>query len=137
VTALAHRYFCSPLCGGWTRAHPPRRHGIIATLDDLRAYLGADSVTGMNRRIYKDTQCGASLSVLLPDGAWRHNGQDWSDIADIRGFTIQTIVEGSDATVDSDVFLLPVRATAVTAFIREMEAEAALLWDEANTEEVS
>jgi hypothetical protein len=128
------RYYCSPLCGGWIRSHRPIKHGIIWGIDDLRDYLGADSYQGMNHRIYKDTDCGASISVQTWDGEWYHNGQDWSGVSTLRAFTIQTIVEGSDATVDSGVFTVPCKAREVTQWIAEMERESKSLWDEANNE---
>lgn len=105
------------------------RAKLIRTLQDLLDYWSADSPRSLNRRVYKDTACGASISVRTSDGAWHHNGQDWSGVTAITGFTLQTIVEGSDATVDSDEFTLPVRVSAVDAWVREMEAEAARLWE--------
>lgn len=124
----SNRYYCSPLCGGWKRTHSPRRHGIIATVGDLASFLGAEGIQGMNRRLYKDTRCGASISLIGYQREW-HNGQDWSEVeAEPRlayGFTIQTIVEGSDATVDSDLFRFPVKAREVRQWITEMEAQAA------------
>ena len=54
---------------------------------------------------------------------------------DVTGFTIQTIVEGSDATVDSDLFTFPVKTAAVDKWIKDMEAEAARLWEAANADD--
>lgn len=105
------------------------RAKMIRSLQDLLDYWSADSVTGLNRRVYKNTACGASISVRTPDGVWHHNGQDWTGITAISGFTLQTIVEGSEATVDSEEFVLPVRVSAVDRWVREMEAEAARLWE--------
>lgn len=106
--------------------------GEIRSLADLMHYLGAESVQGMNRRLYKDTRCGASLSVQTPDGKWHHNGQDWRTVREIQAFTMQTIIEGSDATVESEPFVLPVPIHAVNLWIKTMEAEARILWREAN-----
>jgi hypothetical protein len=70
--------------------------------------------------------------------AWVHNGDTrWNTLpitTPIEGFTIQTIVEGSEATVDSDTFTLPIEAAVVDAWIADMEAEADRLWQEANGE---
>lgn len=107
----------------------------IRNLADLLSYFGADSAQGLNRRIYKDTACGASISAQTPDGQWHHNGQDWSGVTAIKAFTIQTIVEGSDATVDSEVFAVPVSVKLIDEWIEYMEAEAERLWHEANEEE--
>lgn len=108
------------------------RAKMIRSLQDLLDFWSADSVTSLNRRVYKGTDCGASISVRTPDGQWHHNGQDWTGITAITGFTIQTIVEGSDTTVDSDEFVLPVTRSAVDKWVRHMETEAGRLWDEAN-----
>ena len=105
---------------------------MIRNLEELCDYFGAEAPARLNRRIYKDTSCGASISVQTPDGVWHHNGSDWSGVSAIVAFTIQTIVEGSEACVDSDQFTLPVAEAEVAAWIVEMEAEAEELWKEAN-----
>jgi hypothetical protein len=66
-----------------------------------------------------------------------HNGHDEDIPASflLDGFTIQTIVEGSDATVDSDTFPLGTTEEEVDAWIADMEAEADSLWREANEDE--
>lgn len=130
----SNRYYCSPLCGGWKRTHRPIRHNIIYSLADLLEFFGADTAQSLNRRVYKDTVCGASISVLATDGKWYHTGRDWTGVTEIRRFTIQTIVEGSDVTVDSDEFVLPVRVKSVREWVEFMEAEANRLWEEANPE---
>lgn len=73
------------------------------------------------------------LAGAVPGRAW-HNGDDWSglDPAVITGFTIQTIVEGSEVTVDSDRFEFPVPAAAVRDWLEEMEAQAAFYWKRDN-----
>lgn len=104
----------------------------IANLDQLCTYFGADDPTLLNKAIYKGTSCGASISVQTPDGEWHHNGQDWTGITSITAFTLQTIVEGSDVTVDSDEFTLPVYESAVAAWMEEMEKEADFYWKRDN-----
>lgn len=117
----------------------PRNVPAIRSMADLCNHFGADEPRGLNRRMFKDTDCGASISVYLKDGTAIHNGNpQWDTLTrktPIRGFTIQTIVEGSDAEVNSDEFLVPVSIASVDAWIKDMEAEASRLWDEANTEE--
>ena len=144
---------------------------MIRNLTDLCAYFGADSPSSLNRRLYKDTDCGASISVRRTEApqcakcaayferfscgasvgtgecdcpkcqgycrcdAWVHNGSKaWSELTDANtdAFTIQTIVEGSEATVDSGTFSFPVAAAKVEAWEDEMEAQASELWREAN-----
>lgn len=118
----------------------------IKSLKDLCDCFYADEPAMLNRRIYKGTDCGASISVRVPsafldeDGhptsTWIHNGdQAWRYLTmdtHIEAFTIQTIVEGSDATVDSEPFALPVPEQDVYSFIKFMEEEASMLWEEAN-----
>lgn len=135
----------------------------IESMKDLCNYFYADEPDMLNKRIYKGTDCGASISVYLetpdsdpvPEGyelvyssgsnGWGvenyraiHNGDPaWRELAiqtPIIGFTIQTIVEGSDATVDSDPFVLPVPKQQVADWMDYMEAEANWLWEEANEE---
>jgi hypothetical protein len=104
---------------------------LIKNLADLCNYFGAEEPRSLNRRVYKDTACGASISLQLADGRWLHNGgRGWETLprsTPILGFTIQTIIEGSDATIDSPVFPLPVRESEVREWIADMEAEAARL----------
>jgi hypothetical protein len=116
----------------------------INTLSDLCAMLGVEekniTANRLSRRIYKDTNCGASISVqcMVDDmPVWFHNGD--STILDgkkLVGFTIQTIVEGVEATVD--IAFMPVGTTTtgqVREWIKDMESEASRLWDEAISEE--
>jgi hypothetical protein len=122
----------------------------INNMQDLLDYFYADTPRSLNRRIYKDTACGASISVLIapedPDEFgdlpsfqppfWVHNGEGaWDYLTPacrLKAFTIQTIVEGSDATVDSLPFVLPVETAEVDKWIEDMEAQADELWREAN-----
>jgi hypothetical protein len=110
----------------------PRGVPAIRNLNDLMRYWNVDEVTDLNHRVYKSTDAGASISVQTPDGEWHHNGQDWTGIDEIIAFTIQTIVEGSDAEVNSDEFVLPVSTSHVDEWISDMESEADRLWHEAN-----
>lgn len=109
---------------------------MITNLRDLCDYFSADEPRLLNKRVYKGTDCGASISLYLADGTAIHNGSPrWEDLpidTPIRGFTIQTIVEGSDATVDSDEFDLPVDEAVVEAWIKDMEERATELWEDAN-----
>jgi hypothetical protein len=116
----------------------PKRPKMIRTLTDLTRYFDADTPSDLNRRLYKDTDCGASISILTDDGTWLHNRLNldgWKTVRAIRAFTIQTIVEDSDAEVNSPPFVLPVAEAEVDAWIKEMEREAARLWDEAHDPE--
>jgi hypothetical protein len=143
-------------------ALPPkvRGKGAIRTFADLCRHFGADeTVASLNHRVYKDTDCGASVSVYgtyKGEPAQIHAPGDVIRVgADTRpalvrvpivgalppefapeSFTIQTIIEGSDATVDSDPFYFGRCTTAdVDAWVTEMDAEADFRWREANEDE--
>jgi hypothetical protein len=126
----------------------------IESLEDLCNYFHADEPSMLNKILFKYTQCGASISVQIspvdpdvymgePTGwdapFWIHNDdQAWQYLTtDHRmvAFTIQTIVEGSDATVDSNPFVLPVDKEEVEKWMDYMEGEAEYLWREANQED--
>jgi hypothetical protein len=195
----------------------------IANLSDLYVLFGAESFADLNRRIYEDTSCGASISIYgtLPTAeaspqarsnaqaaglrsmwmaeyerilatlteaykqapteaqehiaaadAQFHQGTPMALVAWARtvvpgafpvtdiavpdripvayhsghydpipasfvfmGFTIQTIVEGSDAEVNSVFFPLGTTKAEVDAWIEYMECEADHLWREANGED--
>jgi hypothetical protein len=122
---------------------PPRpkltvkEHGpLIRDFNGLCQFFGAEGPRFLNHRIYKATDCGASISVYLKDGTTVHNGDPrWDTLTGaekIHGFTIQTIVEGSDAEVNSDLFCLPCTQAEVTGWIADMEAQADELWKAAN-----
>jgi len=128
--------------GDWTcRAcrSPEDTSDRIWSLADLCAYFSAETPAQLNRRIYKGTDCGASLSVYSHTVGWIHNGDlRWRDLPitfGIDGFTIQTIVEGSDSEVNSDTFWLPATHEEIQHWISDMEDEADRLWHEANDEE--
>lgn len=112
----------------------------ITTMDDLYNYFGSyDSFQSLNHRIYKDTACGASISVYGKVGrkpVMFHNGfrDPLPGNFKLESFTIQTIVEGSAATdVNSDHFIVG-KATSedIEHWIQEMESQADELWGEAN-----
>lgn len=107
----------------------------IQNFTDLCAYFYADTPAGLNRRIYKDTGCGASISVRLRNG-WVHNGGTaWQTITKrhkLLGFTIQSIVEGSDSTVDSQEFVVPVETSVIDDWVKYMEEETSRIWKAAN-----
>lgn len=120
---------------------PGERHLWICSLGGLCEFIGAGKPADLNHAMYKGTSCGASISVRLNDGSWLHNGdRKWETLrrdAKIKGFTIQTIIEGSDATVDSHEFEIPCRKQEVKDWITHMEAEAVRLWEEANDTKLS
>lgn len=113
----------------------PKRVPAIRSLHDLIDHFGATDARGLNHRLYKDTACGASISIKPIGGEWLHNGMDWSDVKEIEAFSIQTIIEGSDSEINGPDFYLPVTVQEVDDWIETMETEANWAWDEANSEE--
>ena len=65
---------------------------------------------------------------------WVHNGDDRviSIKEPLIGFTIQTIVEGSDVNVDSDEFMVPVKTSEINKWVQHMEEEASFYWKRDN-----
>ncbi len=101
-----------------------------AALECLRAIMacyGAASLPELARRVYKDTECGATLGVKTWEG-----GAVWGDaLAEItpghvRSLTLGTIIEGSEAeaTAPAVELLDTTPQQAVAAF------EAAVAWIE-------
>lgn len=110
---------------------------VLAVRDfqDLIAFWGAEYPHAIDKCIYKGTSCGASISLYLADGRVFHNGDDKSTLTGtelLKGFTIQTIVEGSDETVDSDFFHIPCTRQSIFDWCEEMESEAEYIWNRDN-----
>jgi hypothetical protein len=131
--ACGGNQFCSITDEVWLDAPEkkptvPRGVKAIRSLKDLVEHFDAENAQDLNRRIYKDTDCGAHISVRTPDGKWHHNGDNWSKIKEINAFTIGTIIEGSDAEITSAPFFLPVPVASVDHWISNMEHEADDLW---------
>lgn len=121
----------------YTKADGP----LIRNFRGLLKFFGASEPQLLNKRVYQGTECGASISIYLADGTPVHNGNKrWETLTGnekLRGFTIQTIVEGSVATVDSELFRLPVPVSIIQAWIAEMEAQASDIWERDNQESIS
>jgi hypothetical protein len=109
---------------------------VIENLEQLLSKFGLtlDEVNLFNKYLYKGTDCGASVSIQTPDGVWHHNGDDWTGITEAIAFTIQTIVEGSDLTVDSESFTFPVSIKTIDDWCSYMEEQAERIWEQANCE---
>ncbi len=120
--------------------HREVRGHVIRNLRDLAEHFGTDGtlVWQLNRRIYNDTECGASISIYgTLDGQFKalHNGYTgpYPEGFKATKFTIQTIVEGSDAEVNSDFFVLGFATTEdVDSWIKDMESQADDIWHQAN-----
>jgi hypothetical protein len=118
----------------------------INTLRDLRRYLDARSIsiTDLSRAMYDRTQCGASVSIhgVLRSGkeVAFHPGQtdDYPEGFEEEWFTVQTIVEGSDAEVNSQpMYFRRVTEDELEEWIKYMEERAHELWSEVNEDDES
>lgn len=115
------------------RNGPSKEHAMITTVGDLREWVGADTVQGINHRLYKDTDCGASISIRV-GGVWYHNGDGWSSLRDgdtLELVSLQSIVEGSDATAWSGDIPCPAEDATLSQALDDVEWEAETLWEEA------
>lgn len=100
--------------------------------DDFRGGV-PDALVTWARTVVPDAFPAAVLTpervpVVFHDG-WK---EAIHDTFELTGFTIQSIVEGSDAEVASDVFRSGVDSADVVAWVENMEAETSRLWDAAN-----
>ena len=111
----------------------------IRTMTDLYTHFGSEpSFRSLNRRIYKDTACGAHISVygtVSGRPVAFHNGHTDPIPEDfvLMTFVVGSIVEGSEAHVDSPLFEAG-RCTGerLDRGVADMEAEVDRLWREAN-----
>ena len=87
---------------------------LIATEADVLMWLSAESREQAERHLYKFTDCGAWIL--------------WHD----DGIQLGSIVEGSDAEVITDSLRYPFTERQLQETIDYIEAEADMLWREAN-----
>jgi hypothetical protein len=91
---------------------------MIANTKQLADHLGADpTVRSIQRRIYKDTACGASITIHV-----------W-------GVEVSSIVEGSDAEVPPCSLAYPFTGDDFDRAVEHVEEVADELWREANEPE--
>jgi hypothetical protein len=92
---------------------------MINTLQDLFALYDATDKEQLRRKIYRLTDCGASIQ-------FRDN-----DIA----VQITSIVEGSDAEVSSDWLIFPFSEADWQQAVEYVEGEADILYRETNDDD--
>jgi hypothetical protein len=118
------------------KKRPTRAKNAIRNMVDLMRFVGADEPRLINKYTFKYSSCGYSVSVQLAAGTWVHNGDKaWDTMTEktpIIGFSIQTIVEGSDVEVNMDPFEIPVAVKDVERAIEEMEKQADFYWKRDN-----
>ena len=118
-----------------------------AILENLKAILSddgaGDTLADLYRSIYKHTDCGPWLSVVLHDGSTVDCDELGNvKLGDVRSLLVGSIVEGSDAEVTADpidLMSFDKPEDAVEAFNRAVEwvnDEACALWEEANGDEI-
>jgi hypothetical protein len=110
---------------------------MIERLQDLCEEIGASKPSELNRRIYKDTDCGAWISVHVHGWKKFGPGDDWKaldelyvtepGVAAIDKFTIGSIVEGSNAEFSRE-FDVPCESAEINSWLEELEG----LTDEAH-----
>lgn len=79
-----------------------------------------DWFAGLQRSVYKNTACGASVSIKI-GGEWLHH----KDIPHgrIEAVRFHSIIEGFEAEVDSRVLPFPASEHALSEVLRELEEE--------------
>lgn len=98
---------------------------VFGKFRDLLVYYGVEHSTSeadwqrLGRAVYKCTDCGA---WVVP---YRKNGR-------LRGVQFGSIVEGSDASVDTTPLKFPFTEKELHETLAYIEGEVEVLWQEAN-----
>lgn len=102
------------------------------------AYSDEDWFRELNRRIYKDTGCGAYISVFGhtasdPEDRWYYSGHRGNlDDFVLKGFKLGTIVEGLEGEIEGTRFDVDedgVTTDAIEQDLKEIELEAERRWE--------
>lgn len=72
----------------------------------------------LNRAVYKNTACGASVSIML-GGEWFHHKD--TPHGRIEAVRFHSIVEGFEVEVDSPVLPCPANKHALSALLRDLD----------------
>jgi len=119
---------------------------IRACMDAIIEDAGANfrNLESLQRRAYKDTEAGISLSFQLDDGTFIYSGtiggNDASLVDRVRRIGFSSIIEGSDREVEgswldllSDEIDSPEKAvTEYNRMQQETDDEACAIWEEEN-----
>lgn len=95
----------------------------IKTTRDLCAYFGVlrprceGWFARLDRAVYKDTACGASLTIKV-EGKWHTEVEAHGRIEAVR---FHSIVEGFEVEVDSPVLPCPANKHALSALLRDLD----------------
>jgi len=113
----------------------------LTNLEAILGHYGDENLAGLARSIYKNTNCGLTLSATLHEGRIVH-GADLAKVhvGEVRALRVSSIVEGSDAEVHADpidLLKLEEPQDAVKAFTQAVEwvdAEAESHWEAARVD---
>lgn len=111
----------------------------IENLAQLCDFWSVEHPAGLNRSVYKNTACGASLSLYLTadeDSAIHNGSERWPELettTEAHGFSIQTIVEGGN-DIDGDIMPFPVAVSELEQWLEELEGLASAEWDRVNVD---
>lgn len=104
--------------------------------------FGCDSIRTLARSLYKNTDCGVSVSFHLRNCGKIHSSEisDYQNTLEfaarnIAGIQLHSICEGSDAEFSSQVLFFPMEAQDFQDAIDKIEGEVDDLWKEINAEE--
>jgi len=108
---------------------------MITTLTGLANYVDATypTVSSISHRLYKDTQCGAHLSVRDLNGEWYHSNSDYSGL--ISAVQVGSICEQCDAEWTGDVLATPFSAEDYDAQVKGIDDQVHEHWLEFHDDE--
>lgn len=110
---------------------------MIENLSGLLGFFGAENTGELPGRVRKETGCGAVIELLLDNGAWvgEESGIDEVAAEKVVGFKLLTIVEGSDAEIETDEIEFPVGEAEMREALEWLEGEAERAWSEAKEDD--
>lgn len=108
---------------------------MITNLQQLLSYLGAETPRDAGDSLYDAHECGPWLAFIVKDEAYGYESKEARSLTGCDGVQVGSIVEGSDAEVTQRPLLFPFTEALFEAYVRDVDAQACSLWDEANSEE--
>lgn len=119
----ARFHWCSQEWGYFTSNEVSNDILPIRTLGDLCKFFNVESPLELNYRLFKTTDCGASIVLYLSDGRVVRPGSPlWTTLTgetSITGFVIQAFTE--DDVVETPLMGLPCEVETVQKYINELE----------------
>lgn len=89
-------------------------------------WFGVLHLEELPRAVYDETECGASIHLMEPDGTWHIDPARAGDWAGLRVVAIRfhTIVEGSDAEFTTDPLYFPIDDDSLRTALDWLSGEA-------------